>query len=510
MNGFESRSQPGRNALPAFANLRALSPQAAALTAPHPTSKTPARIAAAMVQSALVPLLGIAFYYILSLHFSTAAFGILSWGNAVSMWLIMTISFGLEQVALRRQAAGNDTSTWVTAAFLYHVVSGCAITAIVLFGLKLASPLGHEGLAILPLLFLAQGFNLMVTPLKTLLNARERYLPYAMVSLCSNLLRIGSLVWLMQRGEEVSLRDAALLLMIPFALELGVMSVFFALRIRGMNWKVRQRSYRRLLREALPQAITVVFDIRLGGRADWILMGLLSTNAATGLYTFAARGFELLRMPVAVVSMLLMPRLARLLLRARRLEAGDAANIQHIYRLQMWLAAGLLVCMNLLWGPVISLATAGKYGFSDAGEMAILSLALPFHFAQNLFWMLAFSARKYRAVARITIITSVFNVAASAALIPLLSGIGAATAYLMSSILQALLYGRMMQRDVVRIDHRPVLLSLAAAACALLVFFLPLHFLLQCLIGLAAYLVLSFLFGLLRSGDLQFLRRFFS
>jgi O-antigen/teichoic acid export membrane protein len=413
-------------------------------------------------------------------------------------------------VALRRSAAGNDTSTWVTAAFLYHVVSGCVVTALVLFGLRLAFPQGHEGLAILPLLFLAQGFNLMVTPLKTLLNARERYLPYAIVSLCSNLLRIGSLIWLMQRGVAVTLRDAALLLLIPFMLELAAMSVFFVLRIRGMNWRVRQRSYLRLLREAAPQAITVVFDIRLGGRADWILMGLLSTNSATGLYTFAARGFELLRMPISVISMLLMPRLARLLLRVRHLDAYDSARIQHIYRLQMWLAAALVLCMNLLWGPVISLVTAGKYGYTDAAEMGILSLGLPFHFAQNLFWMLAFSARKYKAVARITIITSLFNIAANAALIPLLSGRGAATAYLLASVLQAFLYSHELRKSLVSIDHRPVLLALAAAACAMTVFFLPLHYLLQCLVGLAAYLVLSFAFRLLRRNDIAFLRSFSS
>ncbi len=472
------------------------------------SKKSLARIGAATVQSALVPLLGITFYYILSLHFSTAAFGILSWGNAVSMWLIMLISYGLEQVVLRRSAAGNDTSTWATAAFLYHVISGCVLTAMVLFGLKLAFPDGHEGLAILPILFLAQGFNLMVTPLKTLLNARERYLPYAIVSLCSNLIRISSLIYLLQRGKPVTLQDAALLLLFPFMLELAAMACFFALRIRHMNWKVRRRSYLRLLKEATPQAITVVFDIRLGGRADWILMGLLSTNAATGLYTFAARGFELLRMPISVISMLLMPKLARMMLRTRKLEARDKAKIQTIYRMQMWLAAAMVLCMNLLWGPVISLVTAGKYGYTDAIEMGILSLCLPFHFAQNLFWMLTFSAKKYRAVARITVTTSLFNIVANAALIPFFSGKGAATAFLLASALQTVLYAREQKKSLFALDHRPLWMAMTAAACAMSVAFLPIHFLLQCVLGIAIYLGLSAPLKLLRKGDVALLKSF--
>ncbi|MBS1616223.1 MAG: polysaccharide biosynthesis C-terminal domain-containing protein [Bacteroidetes bacterium] len=486
---------------PAFAAVLSLS-------VPPPSQKTIARIGAATVQSALVPLLGIAFYYILSLHFSTAAFGVLSWGNAVSMWLIMIISFGLEQVALRRSAAGNDTSTWVTAAFLYHTISGCVFTAIILFVLRFAFPEGHEGLAILPILFLAQGFNLMVTPLKTLLNARERFLPYAIVSFCSNVLRISSLVWLMQRGMQVTLNDAALLLMIPYVLELAAMSVFFLLRIKGMNWAVKRKGYLRLLREATPQAITVVFDIRLGGRADWILMGLLSSNSATGLYTFAARGFELLRMPISVISMMLMPKLARMLLRVRQLDAKETPRIQQIYRMQMWLAALLVLCMNLFWGPFISAVTAGKYGYTNATEMGILSLALPFHFAQNLFWMLAFSAKKYKAVARITVITSLFNIAANAALIPLFSGCGAATAFLMASIFQAFLYALELRKNLIHLDHRPLLLALFAAACGLSVLWVPLPFAGQAILGLLVYLFLSIPLRLLRRGDGKVLRQF--
>jgi O-antigen/teichoic acid export membrane protein len=455
--------------------------------------------------------MGIAFYYMLSLRFSTAAFGVLSWGNAVSMWLIMIISFGLEQVSLRRLAAGNDTSTWVATAFVYLVVSGCLITALVLVGLKLSFPTGHEGLAILPLLFLSQGFNLMVTPLKTLLNARERYIPYAIVSLSSNILRIAALVWLMQSGHHLSLKDAALLLLLPFVFELLIMSVFFALRVKGMRWRVPQRGYVGLLRESTPQALTVIFDIRLGARADWILMGLLSTNAATGLYTFAARGFELLRMPISVISMLLMPRLARLLQRSRRLEEAEARDIQNIYRLEIWLASALIIAMNILWGPLISLATKGKYGYTNATEMGILSLGIPFHFAQNLLWMVAFSARKYRAVARITIITSIINVLMNAALIPFLNGTGAALAYLAASVLQALLFGIELRKDIVAIDHSPVIRSLSAAlVCYLLAIFLPLHYMLQCIVGLSAYLVLSYLLDQLRKGDFAFVKRILS
>jgi O-antigen/teichoic acid export membrane protein len=423
----------------------------------------------------------------------------------------MIISFGLEQVSLRRLAAGNDTSTWVAAAFIYHALAGTIVTSLILLGLKFLFPIGHDGLAILPLLFLSQGFNLLVTPFKTLLNSRERYLPYALVSLASNVLRIGSLIYFMKVGREITLNDAALFLLLPFVFELLVMCLFFAIRMRGIRWSVSRRGYWGLLKESAPQALTVIFDIRLGGKADWILMGILSTNAATGLYTFSARGFELLRMPISVISMLLMPRLARLLQREKKLGAHDTQDIQNIYRLEMWIACALIIVMNTLWGPLISMATNGKYGYTNATETGILSIGLPFHFGQNLMWMIAFSAKKYKAVARITIITSLLNIAVNALLIPLLDGKGAALAYLFISVLQVLMFSSELKQEIMNIDQSPLIRSLACATlCYVIAIFLPLHFAVQCVVGLALYIGLSYALKQWNRGDLQFARRILS
>lgn len=473
-------------------------------------SSTLGRLIAATVQSAIVPMLGIVFYYILSGVFSTAGFGIISWGNAVSMWLIMAISYGLEQISLRRLAAGNATSTWVAVAFFVHTFAGTALAFGTLLVLRaVAGTSMHEGLALLPLLFLAQGANLLVVPLKTLLNARERFLPYAVVSLLSNVARIGALLWLMHSGHEIKLPDAALLLLVPSVAEVIAMLFFVWHKVQPITLRIPRRGYLGLLREATPQALTVLFDIRLGGRADWILMGILSTNAATGLYTFAARGCELLRMPVSVISMLLMPRLARML--QHGLSDTERADVQRIYRLEMGISCALIVGMNTLWGPVISMVTHGKYGYTNAVETGILSLGTPFHFAQNLFWMVAFSAKRYNAIARITIIASICNMAANAALIPLLSGAGAALAYLGASVLQALLLASELQKDIVAIDNRPLLASLGAAiVCFAGVVLLPIHFLAQFGLGLAAYFALTFLLRQWRRDDWAFTRRILS
>jgi O-antigen/teichoic acid export membrane protein len=366
-------------------------------------------------------------------------------------------------------------------------------------------------LSILPLLFLSQGFNLLVTPFKTLLNAKERYLPYAIVSLSSNLLRIGTLCYLMYHAVPITLSDAALLLLLPFVLELIIMSLFFAVSIKSINWSVSKRGYVGLLKESAPQALTVIFDSRLGAKADWILMGILSTNAATGLYTFSARGFELLRMPISVISMLFMPRIARMLQRGKRPNIEEEVDIQTIYRLEMWASCGLIIIMNTLWGPLISMATSGKYGYTNAAETGLLSLAVPFHFAQNLMWMIAFSAKRYKAIARITIISSLINIVANAMLIPLLGGKGAALAYLGISVLQVFLFIKELRKEIIVFDQRALLYSLSAAiVCFVMAIFLPLHFSLQCLIGLGAYIGVGYALKQWVKGDFQFIRRILS
>jgi len=75
------------------------------------------------LQAISVQILGGVFFYFISIYISKDEFGIISWTNAVSVFLTTILGFGLEQVVVRRIAA-SKRSDWAAAAFFIHSIAG--------------------------------------------------------------------------------------------------------------------------------------------------------------------------------------------------------------------------------------------------------------------------------------------------------------------------------------------------------------------------------------------------
>src|SRR5205814_650195 len=111
--------------------------------------------------------------------------------------------------------------------------------------------------------------------------------------------------------------------------------------------------------------------------------------------------------------------------------------IKRFFVLEMFFGVCLVLCINMLWTPVVVYFTHGKYGVANAMQFFILSCCLPFQFFINLLWTLCFAGKKYRSVSVITIISAVSNLLLNLVLIPLLGGMGAAKAFLIANFIQA-------------------------------------------------------------------------
>ena len=473
------------------------------------TSTGPGKVIAVLLQSVIVQALGLVFFYMLSVRMSTTDFGLLSWANAVSVFLTTVIGFGLEQIVARRIAAGNATSSWAATAFFLHSLICSAIVLIILLVLSAMLGTHHSGIAVLPLLFLAQCGVLLVMPLKILLNARSRFMPYALIALASNAGKILAVLYMLRQGQAFSVTIAGAILLLSGAAEVVATAIYIKAAGFQFPTRVPSRGYIRLLHEASPQYLSVLFDISLA-RADWILLGILSTDAATGRYAFAYRAFEMLRIPALAVSLLLMPRLAQMLSKADRLEAAAMSKVQQFFRLEVWGVSAVTLAMAVLWVPVIGRVTNNHYGIINESEALLLALCLPMHYSISLMWMLSFNARKYRPLARITLITSLVNLTLNAVLIPSLGGMGAAIAFLTASAFQTALYFRLLGRSGMHLSPVPLLGSLSIV---LVCYFIPrlfysnhaaLHF---GIISLFAYLLVSFLFRQWRLRDITFIRQ---
>jgi O-antigen/teichoic acid export membrane protein len=158
-------------------------------------------------------------------------------------------------------------------------------------------------------------------------------------------------------------------------------------------------------------------------------------------------------------------------------------------------AIGIPLCLNILWTPVISALTHGKYGVSDAGQFMILSVCVPFQFLINLLWTISFSGRKYKAVSTITIICAVMNLVLNVILIPRFGGIGAAWAFLITTLIQSAGYYRLVNRDIVSLSLRPLfILMVLCAASYIVAVQMPEMIMIRLSVAVAMYVGLAFLF----------------
>jgi O-antigen/teichoic acid export membrane protein len=398
------------------------------------------------VQALAIQVLGIFFFYFISLYFSKDNFGLISWANAISMFLTTLLSFGLEQVVIRRIAV-SKTSDWAAAAFMLHAFLGSIIMLLIIFLLHFLFKT-QTSLAYLPLFFTAQAIIFIASPLKQFLNAKEKFAPYGIIALLSNFAKIMAAIVLQRKGI-LSINSIIYVLIVSAVFEFAAL-LFYILNNRTFHFSFRSRlsAYRKLIKEASHQYIAVIFDSSLS-RMDWILLGIMSTNAITADYSFAYRAFEIARLPIAIIAPVILPIFARMLTQNNKLDPGKKDTMKDIFAIEMFVAISLVILLNIIWVPVISSITHGKYGASNSIQFFVLSLCIPLHFFINFLWTLSFAGKKYRQVSTITIISAVSNVALNLMLIPMYGGKGAAIAFLLTCIIQATGYYKLVSKEII-------------------------------------------------------------
>lgn len=439
------------------------------------------------LQAISVQVFGVAFFVIISYYLPKNDFGIISWANAVAFVLGMLLSFGLDQVVLRRVAASD--SVWPSAAYFFHSLLG---SAAVFFGLLIFTFIfgaEREELKYLPWFFISQGLIFMASPFKQLLNGKQRFTPYAVISLISNLGKIVLAVILMKQNS-LTIVEVYRVLIFFAAFELVCLLVYVKMRA-GFLFKFKLVAYRKLLKEAFPQYIAVIFDSSLA-RMDWVLLGLLSTNAATADYSLAFRAYEVAKLPLAVVSPIILVRFAKMLSGSNKLPADKKEGVLQLFRVEMFVAMLLPLVLNLAWSPVLDQFFKGKYGSVNAMEFMILSVVIPFQFFINLLWTLCFASKQFKKISQIIASTAVFNVALSLLFIPFWGGIGAAISFLFTSVLMLIGFYRLVQKEIMIFPARPFFTFLAIATVSYLVASnIDVNFIVQEIVAVIVYILFS-------------------
>lgn len=443
------------------------------------------------VQAVAVQVLGGIFFILISLYLPKSDSGSIAWANTVALILVMALSFGLDQIVTRR-IASSSRSDWAAPAYLFHASVLSAITFLILLAsVWLWGDSMMYGMRLTPWMFLVQALIFTAGPLKFFLNAKQHFAPYAIIAIVSNIVKL-SLGILLLTTKSLSVTTALATLAGCAAFELLAL-LSYIITTRQFSFNFKWIAYKKLLKEALPQYISVLFDSSLA-RADLFLLGIISTDIITSEYNLAYRAYEISKLPLTVIGPILLARYARLLATGDNLDADTYNNTKNLYRLESYFSMLIPLVLNILWAPVLDNLFDKKFGTVNAPEFMILSVCIPLHFIINLLWTLAFSARKYKQISTLVGASAIINIILNLVLIPFLDGVGAAIAFLITTIFQLIAYYKLTSKHLATFALTPFLLfAFMALISYFITTFTGINMWLQVVVAVAVYTTIAIL-----------------
>ncbi|MDN5289477.1 MAG: polysaccharide biosynthesis protein [Mucilaginibacter sp.] len=391
-------------------------------------------LSANTLQLVVNQLFGVLMFYVLSVSFDKNNFGLVNLALTVVFTAFNILSFGIDQVVVKKVAHGDDARA-VLSLYTFHVV----FTGLLFYGVLLLGKVffaNHDLLYKLILFIGAGKFMIFLsTPLKQIAGGIEKFKLLAYMLIVSNVVR-GSALVILAAFHLMSLNNIVWIFIAGDTLELVVSIYLFNKYISiPITPRWNKAEYSQLLRQSLPQVGVVLITSALA-RFDWLFIGFMVSAVKLAEYSFAYKVFEISTLPLLAIAPLLIPRFTRLF----KNESYNIDNLKLIIRAEMIIAAFTGLLLNMCWNPVIDLVTGGKYGAINTSTIFILSLCLPFLYIMNFFWTIYFVQNRLKTILHIFLITFGVNIIGDLILIPFFKNEGAAIAFLASCIIQAVLF----------------------------------------------------------------------
>ncbi len=397
-------------------------------------SKLVNNLSANTLQLIINQLFGLVIFYILSTGLDKTSFGEINLALALLLTIFNTLSFGIDQVVVRKVASG-DNPQHILSLYIGHVlITGLAFYVLLLFGRGLfPSTINSYDLVLL----IGAG-KLMIyfsTPFKQTAIGMERFRLLAIISVVSNIARACGLV-VLALLHSISLHSVIIVFISGDLLELLIGLYLFKRATKlpiAIKWN--KSAYGSLLSESLPQLGVVIITSALA-RFDWIFIGIVVSAVSLAEYSFAYKVFEISTLPLLALAPLLIPWFTRLF------KNGEADNtkLKLLFRMEMIIAAFTIVLLNSCWSPLIDRITAGKYGAVNERTIFILSLCIPLLYFSNFLWTINFAKGRLKLILTSFIITFSVNVVADVVLIPIYKNEGAAIGYLAGCLAQTVYF----------------------------------------------------------------------
>lgn len=395
-------------------------------------------ISATSLQVAINQLFGFAIFYILSLTFSKSIFGEINWTLAVLLTSFSILSLGIDQVIIKKIAAGEDPKLMLSLYF-FHVLLAGSLFYLFLLILNFLFPLIFLKHYLLLFFGIGKLMIFFASPFKQLSNGLEKYKSLFYMSVCSNIIRGAALI-VLSFFSVLNITTVIIIFIAGDFVEL-LLSLFITKRILKVsftsNWN--KKKYFNLIKESLPQSGVVIFTSAIA-RFDWIFLGILASDIALADYSFAFRVFEVSTLPLLIIAPVLIPRFTKVFQSKNVYSKATFNDFFALLKFEIIIASLVALLLNILWVPVIDFITHGKYGSVNRYTIFLLSLSMPFIYANNFLWSINFAQGRLKMIFQIFFITFFINVSGDIILIPFFSGEGAAVAYLLAIVMQFILF----------------------------------------------------------------------
>jgi len=385
-------------------------------------------------QLVLNQLFGVVIFYILSTSLDKSNFGQINFALAILLAAFNILSLGIDQLIIKRIASGEPVQTTLSLYIFHVLIAGLLFYSILLSG-KLLFPQAGNGYTIILFIGIGKLMIFFSTPFKQVASGMERFKLLAYMSVISNLIRCICLL-IFALLHSISLQAIIIIFIAGDVTELLVCIYLFKKSIKTrLTFKWDKTNYIKLLRESIPQTGVVLITSALA-RFDWIFIGILLTTVKLAEYSFAYKVFEMAMLPLSAIAPLLIPRFTKLF----QQQNINTANLKFLIRIELIVAAFIILLLNIYWAPVIDGLTTGKYGNVNIKTIFILSLCMPLLYINNFLWTIYFAQGRLKMILNAFVITLIINVAGDVLLIPLYKNEGAAFAFLLSCLAQTLFF----------------------------------------------------------------------
>lgn len=379
---------------------------------------------------------GIVMFLLLSRCADKTVIGSMNWALALCMMVFAIAGSGIDQVAVKKIASGEDASRITHLFFMHLLVTGVAAVFFFCFVCFFSTASQATPL----LIFCASQLLLYLSlPFKQAANGFERFGTLAIMSAVANFIRVAGIIALVLAGNT-QLMSIAWLYLVSAGAEWIVSAILFRKRIGvPLVFRWDMPGYRSLFRQSLPQ-IGVVICTAIMARFDWVLLGICGNTTSVAEYSFAYKFYELSSLPLLIAGPLLLPRIAKLYANLEVQKAGF--DLARLAGTELVVSVFIFLVINTCWSPLIDAVTDDKYGKSTQYVTLVLSLGTPLLYISNLFWNIRFAQGRLRSIFSVFLVSCMVNVALDILLIPRSGAMGAAVACFASVAVQAALFAR--------------------------------------------------------------------